>query len=1143
MKQKIKKILLIVLTTIMLAPTASVYADAPTQANHELVLTAQNKIAEESIALLYLSNYYNCIEVRNDQDYADQDHPYSFYRNPGNNNWWDDPFAVDHGPFHVGYWFETELGATNDTIDGQAYCQEYGELQQKVADLLTDGNVDRLLCGEDIYDPNGGGIIYNKKAGSDSHFCGSMDDDNHRVNVVTGYNKKWKTWFESLFAAKAASAGWTDFTIDDVENRYFNGIVGYYLYRQELVYKCGGEPQIATSLPSGYQVTDPLKVVSEDGGIDDGYFQTEFSFKHGFVDRMNDTMCKTVVGFANEDEKYAAYRNRVLEIFNDDCKTYYNNEIASLGDDASDEAKAKIDELNASTALNPWLEEKEASRQSMQCVTIPDMEKPAEVVDNPTDIATEEACNDATSEECREKACYKAAGSLGWVICPAIFTTRDAVNGIYSGVIEPLLMVDPTVVASLGTNDSPTYKIWATFRNIANILFAIALLAVILSQVTGFGIDNYGIKKILPKLIVTAILVNLSLIICGVLVDAFNLLGGGIKQLFDTLSSNVNADWLTEFTNDSDPTLTRVNVIGTVLSYVLGLLVVGGGAAVGVGLYNGGIALSSLIIPLLLLVLSGVIAAFFAFVILGARQALIIIMIAISPLAFVLYALPNTQGIFKKWVKIFEGLLIVYPAASLMIGGGYLASRLILSNIDANPFMAMIAGLVSIVPYFMIPKLTSKSMDAIGGIGNAINGISRGSRSRATNGINNSEAVKRRRQAGIDAARTRNANRYLNSRRGKRDLAAMKNGDNVSRARRARLANALQNSNSDYETSKGILDAAQTRDDINTGNLARVDNFKRQQGHLDIDDKAAHIGALTQAAEMERMDANNTRAFADNNDSAAIEAEAIALAGAGLGDAANLSRYNAAMNRLAKIDPSAYRRAMDGSIAATNAANAYGANVDPVRAAAEAQATRQAIKDNAIANSDIAKEQGLKGLIKANAANNLDTADAYTQQQAGSSVKDMLNLDDDYVARLAGQTINPGTANEQPPIATNQNIKDTARMALEAMAANPKMAEDKKAEYLNNLVRIATDGTQDNYAQYQAQASQDLVHIDTSAGRLSIDRHDIPNGDAKQIDPTRSHADPAGGTQIVFKDGSEYNTRTKVFTPSHNPGSGTGGTA
>lgn len=1101
MKQKIKKILLIVLTTIMLAPTASVYADAPTQANHELVLTAQNKIAEESIALLYLSNYYNCIEVRNSQDYSDQDHPYSFYRNPGNNNWWDDPFAVDHGPFHVGYWFEHELNATNDTIDGQAYCQEYGELQQKVADLLTDGNVDRLLCGEDIYDPNGGGIIYNKKAGSDSHFCGSMDDDNHRVNVVTGYNKKWKTWFESLFAAKAASAGWTDFTIDDVENRYFNGIVGYYLYRQELVYKCGGEPQIATSLPSGYQVTDPLKVVSEDGGIDDGYFQTEFSFKHGFVDRMNDTMCKTVVGFANEDEKYAAYRNRVLEIFNDDCKTYYNNEIASLGDNASDEAKAKIDELNASTALNPWLEEKEASRQSMQCVTIPDMEKPAEVVDNPTDIATEEACNDAKSEECREKACYKAAGSLGWVICPAIFTTRDAVNGIYSGVIEPLLMVDPTVVASLGSNDSPTYKVWATFRNLANILFAIALLAVILSQVTGFGIDNYGIKKILPKLIVTAILVNLSLIICGVLVDAFNLLGGGIKQLFDTLSSNVNADWLTEFTNDSDPTLTRVNVIGTVLSYVLGLLVVGGGAAVGVGLYNGGIALSSLIIPLLLLVLSGVIAAFFAFVILGARQALIIIMIAISPLAFVLYALPNTQGIFKKWVKIFEGLLIVYPAASLMIGGGYLASRLILSNIDANPFMAMIAGLVSIVPYFMIPKLTSKSMDAIGGIGNAINGISRGSRSRATNGINNSEAVKRRRQAGIDAARTRNANRYLNSRRGKRDLAAMKNGDNVSRARRARLAAALQNSNSDYETNKGILDSVQLRDNIASGAQTEVDKFNRTQADANLAHTFNEQDAMAASAELKRQTEHFANGYADVTDNVKLRNDMTRL----LGEDPDLRRteskaqFAAIMDRQKAIDPKGYaalaRNIIDhGNIGA-----------------------KQELKNHMSNNEDIASKFGLKQVLK-ESAGKMSTSTKMQDHQAAKDTKSLLAMDDDIIQSYAGLAGATGLDPDQTAIVQNMT------RAADDILANPKMAEGLESKTLDTIAKIASSNSAHSWNEYKQRASNDLITI----GGVQFRRSKLPS--TKDIESVNGHV-------ITYKDGSKYNADNGELTlkPSSGP--------
>jgi hypothetical protein len=105
------------------------------------------------------------------------------------------------------------------------------------------------------------------------------------------------------------------------------------------------------------------------------------------------------------------------------------------------------------------------------------------------------------------------------------------------------------------------------------------------------------------------------------------------------------------------------------------------------------------------------------------------------------------------------------------------------------------------------------------------------------------------------------------------------------------------------------------------------------------------------------------------------------------------------------------------------------------------------------------------------------------------------------------------------------------------------MAEDKKAEYLNNLVRIATNGTQSNYADYQANqaaiANQDLISVDlTGGGQLSIDRRDIPNGDAKQIDPSRSRQIAPDEIQIVFKDGSEYNTRTKTFTPSHNPGPG-----
>lgn len=745
------------------------------------------------------------------------------------------------------------------------------------------------------------------------------------------------------------------------------------------------------------------------------------------------------------------------------------------------------------------------------------------------DAGTVDTCTEATSDECREKACYQAAGSLGWVICPAIFTVRDAVNGIYSGVIEPLLMVDASVIASIGSNSSPTYQIWATFRNIANILFAIVLLAVIFSQVTGFGIDNYGIKKILPKLIVTAILVNLSLIICGLLVDVSNALGGGIKQLFDTMAGNVDVDWLTEFVGDSDPSLSRVNVIGTVLSYVLGLLVVGGGAATVAGVYTGGIALSSLIIPLLLLVLSGVIAAFFAFVILGARQALIIIMIVLSPLAFVLYALPNTQGIFKKWFKIFEGLLLVYPAASIMVGGGYLASRLILSNISANPFMAMIAGLVSIVPYFMIPKLTSKSMDAIGGIGNAINGISRGSRSRATNGINNSEAVKRRRQAGIDAAHARNANRYLNSRRGQRDLQAVRdgNGSNLSRARRARLATALQNSNSDYETNKGILDSAQLRDNVASGNQTAVDAYNRSKGSLDLVNQANNIGNQTlmdefnreqssfdlahavgerdasrASAELKRYSEHWANEYANSNSSSALRTAMNNLLSSNpaLNDADSKAQFAAIMDRQKTIDPKGYAD-MARNVIDTGTGEA-----------------KQELQNHMRNNEDVAAKYGFKQFLKEDSMSTVATSQSMQDKQAGKDTKSLLAMDDDIIQSYAGLAGATGLDANQAAIVQNMT------RAADDIIANPKMAEGLESKSLNTIASIASGGKINDWNAYKQMASNDMITISGQQFRRS------------KL-PSTKNIDSVNGRVITYKDGSKYNADTGELTlkPGSNP--------
>lgn len=323
--------------------------------------------------------------------------------------------------------------------------------------------------------------------------------------------------------------------------------------------------------------------------------------------------------------------------------------------------------------------------------------------------------NEDDKQNSEQAVCMQNAGSLGWIVCPMIYGLRDAANGIFKNTVTPLLRVHDSIVEALaGNSESSTmYQAWSFFRNIGNILFVLAMLFVIFSQITGFGIDNYGIKKILPKLIVTAIIVNFSYIICGALVDLSNIAGDGIKNIFESVATNLSGNTTPSFTD---------NVAGSVIDIVAfigaGAAVAGSVATVAGAVTSG--SLLTIIVPILAFVGSALIAGLFAMLMLGLRQALIIIMIAISPVAFVLYAIPNTSGIFKKWLQLFKTLLILYPVFCFMSGGGFLASNLIIKGTNEF-YMKLIAGLISIAPFFMVPSMTKSAMKGFDG---AVSGLS-----------------------------------------------------------------------------------------------------------------------------------------------------------------------------------------------------------------------------------------------------------------------------------------------------------------------------------------------------------------------------------------------------------------------------------
>ena len=124
---------------------------------------------------------------------------------------------------------------------------------------------------------------------------------------------------------------------------------------------------------------------------------------------------------------------------------------------------------------------------------------PANVHAEPVDETT------SSTEVEAGASCEDSLGSLGWLVCPTTGKISEAVDWLYDK-IEDILVIDPVEIK----DGAPIYEIWKYARSVTNIVFIILFLVVIYSQVTGVGISNYGVKKILPKMVVVAILVNKS---------------------------------------------------------------------------------------------------------------------------------------------------------------------------------------------------------------------------------------------------------------------------------------------------------------------------------------------------------------------------------------------------------------------------------------------------------------------------------------------------------------------------------------------------------------------------------------------------------------------------------------------------------
>ena len=370
-----------------------------------------------------------------------------------------------------------------------------------------------------------------------------------------------------------------------------------------------------------------------------------------------------------------------------------------------------------------------------------------------------------------EKDCYNSAGSSNWIACPIIENGTSASTVMYS-FIENMLQVNTKLFSTDGKVNG-TFDAWGSFRNIANIVFIIIFIIVIISQVTGIGIDNYGIKKILPKLILGALLVNISFFVCQASVDVANITGGGIKKMLDGITHDMVGSQEIKFAFDQAKTVKTATGVGAAA-----LLVAIVAAA---WHFSGG----SILVPILLGVIGIIIGIIFLLILLAVRQGLAVILVVISPLAFIAYMLPNTKGLFSKWIKVFSATLLAYPMCSLVVYGGQMVSTILLlaasDGAVTNFALALTAAILSIAPVFFIPSLIMKSMS---GISTVANGLKSRATSLGKGAFDRSHTAENMRN--VAAAKKE----QMNVRRAQSTIDRLKGRNNLSTGERARLRTA-----------------------------------------------------------------------------------------------------------------------------------------------------------------------------------------------------------------------------------------------------------------------------------------------------------------------------------------------------------------
>jgi hypothetical protein len=235
---------------------------------------------------------------------------------------------------------------------------------------------------------------------------------------------------------------------------------------------------------------------------------------------------------------------------------------------------------------------------------------------------------------------YASASSLGVSVAQVLGHVIEAIVYALGFILTALMGI---LIAICGYNDFITSPAvtngWVIVRDLCNMFFILILL--IIAFATILRIESYNYKKLLPKLLIMAVLINFSKTICGLLIDFGQVIMltfvNGFKEMGSAnLTTMLGLDKIMSVNPDTTTDVSGLSVFG---SYMLALIYV-----------------------LISLVVVTVIIA-----VLVMRMVMLWVYIVLSPLAYLAAAFPAGQKYSSQWWSEFSKNVVVGPMLAFFI--------------------------------------------------------------------------------------------------------------------------------------------------------------------------------------------------------------------------------------------------------------------------------------------------------------------------------------------------------------------------------------------------------------------------------------------------------------------------------------------